>query len=123
MSIDDVIKHARTHAESHGLFDDAESLSDHFLGLIAEIGEAYQAWKLGKLAPVDKKWDFSDFAWFDRNVKDTLQDELADIAIYTCSIAAFLDIDLDKHIIYKLAYNDKRPYKHGKSRDKGLGGG
>lgn len=47
-------------------------------------------------------------------VKDTFQDELADIMIRVMDLAAFKGIDLEAHIAAKMRYNSLRPHKHGK---------
>jgi NTP pyrophosphatase (non-canonical NTP hydrolase) len=44
-----------------------------------------------------------------------LPSELADIAIRLFDLAEWLEIDLEGAIERKIAYNAKRPYKHGKS--------
>lgn len=51
---------------------------------------------------------------FEERIKDSEEDELADILIRVLDYAAFKDIDLDFHIAAKLRYNSLRPHKHGK---------
>lgn len=51
---------------------------------------------------------------FGADVKDTFEDELADIVIRVMDLAAFKNIDLEGHIKAKLRYNALRPHKHGK---------
>lgn len=51
---------------------------------------------------------------FERFIKDTFEDELADIMIRVMDLAAYKGIDLEKHIALKMRYNAMRPYKHGK---------
>lgn len=51
---------------------------------------------------------------FEERIKDTLEDEIADILIRVLDYAAFRDIDLDFHMEAKLRYNALRPYKHNK---------
>jgi len=51
---------------------------------------------------------------FTANVKDTFEDELADTIIRVLDICAFRGIDIEKHVLAKLRYNEQRPYKHGK---------
>lgn len=47
------------------------------------------------------------------NKPQGLNSELADIIIRTVDLAAFLEIDLDKAVKLKMAYNATRPFKHG----------
>ena len=52
--------------------------------------------------------------WFNAEVKNTFQDELADIMIRVMDLAAYKGIDLEYHIKAKMRYNSLREYKHGK---------
>jgi NTP pyrophosphatase (non-canonical NTP hydrolase) len=51
---------------------------------------------------------------FPETIKDTFEDELADIVIRVMDIAAYKGINLEMHIAAKMRYNSLRPYKHGK---------
>lgn len=59
---------------------------------------------------IDDHWK----AYFERNIKDTFEDELADIVIRVFDLAYWKGIDLEKHILAKMRYNAMRSYKHGK---------
>jgi len=52
---------------------------------------------------------------FKTHVKDTFEDELADILIRTLDLAGWLDIDIEAHVEAKLKYNSTRPNKHGRN--------
>jgi len=45
---------------------------------------------------------------FEMFIKDTLEDELADVVIRTLSLAGELDIDIQKAIELKMKYNNQR---------------
>lgn len=51
---------------------------------------------------------------FQRYIKDTVEDEIADTIIRLLDLCGMLDIDIDKHIELKMLYNSSRPYLHGK---------
>lgn len=51
---------------------------------------------------------------FQRYIKDTVEDEIADTIIRLLDLCGMLDIDIDKHIELKIQYNSSRPYLHGK---------
>lgn len=51
---------------------------------------------------------------FERFVKGTFEDELADIIIRVLDLAEFHKIDMEQHIKFKMAYNATRPHMHGK---------
>lgn len=51
---------------------------------------------------------------FEECVKDTQEDELADIIIRCLDFCGANNIDIDFHIQAKMRYNSLRPHKHGK---------
>jgi NTP pyrophosphatase (non-canonical NTP hydrolase) len=52
---------------------------------------------------------------FEQNVKDTFEDELADVIIRVFDLSKKLKINLPWHIKTKMAYNSTRPPLHGKA--------
>jgi NTP pyrophosphatase (non-canonical NTP hydrolase) len=54
-------------------------------------------------------------AYFCENVKDSVEDELADAIIRLLDLSAYMGIDIDAHIQAKLAYNATRGTRHGKA--------
>lgn len=56
---------------------------------------------------------FKDF--FTTYVKDTFEDELADVIIRVLDLCAFKGIDIESHIKAKMRYNTSRQFMHGKS--------
>lgn len=51
---------------------------------------------------------------FESTIKDTFEDELADVFLRLMDLCGELNIDIERHIKLKSAYNKLRPYKHGK---------
>ena len=51
---------------------------------------------------------------FEHCIKDSFEDEITDAVIRLFDLAAGLNINLDKHIEAKLAYNRSRDRFHGK---------
>jgi NTP pyrophosphatase (non-canonical NTP hydrolase) len=51
--------------------------------------------------------------WFRARVKDSFEDELADATIRIGDLAAWLKVDLDKHVKLKQKYNSNRQQMHG----------
>lgn len=89
--------------------------------ITSEASEALESNRKEKV--FDNKWqgldwdamDESDFKEaFERHVKDTQEDETADVLIRLLDLAGYMKIDLDFHVAAKLKYNSLRPYKHGK---------
>lgn len=52
--------------------------------------------------------------YFETFVKDTQEDEVADILIRVLDFCGAYGIDIDFHVDTKLRYNSLRPHKHGK---------
>lgn len=52
---------------------------------------------------------------FEKYIKDSFEDELADAVIRLLELAAVNHIDIETHVAAKMAYNAQRPYKFGKA--------
>lgn len=59
----------------------------------------------------ETKEDFLE--WFNRFIKDSFEDELADACIRIFDLAHAMDINLEYHIKAKMKYNASRPIMHG----------
>ena len=51
---------------------------------------------------------------FESNIKDTVEDEMADALIRILDYCGAMNIDIENHIEMKLRYNAMREHKHGK---------
>ena len=51
---------------------------------------------------------------FENTIKDTFEDEIADVFLRLMDLCGEYGIDIEKHIQLKAAYNETRPLKHGK---------
>ena len=86
----------------------------------SELSEALEADRHGNHASLPKFFkaknkDGQPFEEaFKANVKDTVEDELADAMIRIFDLCGFLNIDLQQHITLKMMYNSARPRLHGK---------
>lgn len=90
--------------------------------LHTELSEALESNRKNK--HFDDKW--RDLDWnsmseenfkeaFELHVKDTVEDEIADVQIRNLDLTGNLELDLDFHVKQKLRYNSYRPHKHGKT--------
>lgn len=52
---------------------------------------------------------------FERHIKDTFEDEIADAFLRLMDLCGAYGIDIEKYIYYKQIYNRLRPTKHGKA--------
>lgn len=57
----------------------------------------------------------NDMCSFSALVKNTVEDELADVIIRVLDLCGHLKIDIEKHVELKMRYNELRKYKHDKS--------
>jgi NTP pyrophosphatase (non-canonical NTP hydrolase) len=87
----------------------------------SELSEALEAdrknryaYNVGVIAKMDSTTEEYMEA-FRNNIKDTVEDELADALIRILDTCAAHRIDIDTHIRLKMAYNKQRPRLHGKS--------
>jgi NTP pyrophosphatase (non-canonical NTP hydrolase) len=52
---------------------------------------------------------------FEQFIKNTVEDELADVIMRALSLCGHLNVDVEKSVELKLCYNKQRAYKHGKN--------
>jgi NTP pyrophosphatase (non-canonical NTP hydrolase) len=126
-------------AVNHGFYDAENSLLEASNGeaikhalfaqkialVHSELSEALEADRKDKHADLTsmKKQGFDqvDFhhsgtkTGFECHVKNTVEDELADVLIRVLDLCGHLGIDIEKHVELKMKYNQQREYKHGKN--------
>ena len=51
---------------------------------------------------------------YESEIKNSLEDELADVIIRTLDLCGWLNIDIQKHVELKMRYNELQEYKNGK---------
>lgn len=109
-------------AKEHGWHEGEQDTVDHRLSEIAlmhsELGECTEAirknnWTMLKpvikeLGGISKVGD-KEFMY----VKDTVEDELADVLIRVLDFCGAEGIDIESHVAKKMEYNKARPYRHG----------
>jgi len=90
---------------------------------LAEAVEAHRSYKFAcpavynlkdKEAEGKKVEDKIRNGIFEKYMKDTFEDELADAIIRILDLAEFLNIDIEYHITEKHKYNLRREHLHGK---------
>lgn len=110
--------HERSKAK--GFWDEERETGTLLMLIVSELSEALEADRKNKHAnmpffnfDVDTGDSFEDA--FKKNIKDTFEDEIADVAIRLLDLIGKMGIDIEKHISLKMQYNATRPYKHGKA--------
>lgn len=95
--------------------DEIKTVKDAFITqrlmlIVSELGEAMEANRKNRKASLE---DFNKQFDFEKTIKDTFEDELADTVIRIGDLAGWLDIDLQTHVKLKHLYNTSREKMHG----------
>lgn len=105
---------------TRGFYDNPVEFGTNLMLVTSELAEALEADRKCRHAKMvefeEDMRDGIDFKKsFEYNIKDTVEDEIADAMIRMFDIAGYMGIDISKHIALKLNYNATRGYKHGKN--------
>jgi len=100
MNFNELADKAHSNAVNHGFWDEKWSNEHCLMLVITEIGEMVEAHRKGHRADIDAFVKYNERIAFDENferhVKDTVEDEFADIAIRLFDLAGALGVDFDK---------------------------
>lgn len=106
-----------------GFYEKAKNIGEMIALMHSELSEALEADRKGKYAKADMEtWNLlsgsptsEDFReLFQETVKDTFEDEMADLFLRLMDICGYLNIDIERHVAAKLRYNLTREKYHGK---------
>lgn len=99
MNLNDLAKKAHSNAVEHGFWEQRWTYQHCLMLVITEIAELVEAHRCARLANVDAFTKHDGRMPFDENftkhIKNTVQDEFADIAIRLLDLAGSLGIDFD----------------------------
>ena len=105
-----------------GFYESEKNIGEMLALIHSEVSEALEADRKDMYAEmVDTLWsdlykeEYYFKHAFKEYCKDTFEDELSDIMIRVMDLAAYKEIDLEKHIQAKIDYNETRGFKHGKN--------
>tara|TARA_R100000541_G_C1863148_1_gene79588 strand:+ start:35 stop:466 length:432 start_codon:yes stop_codon:yes gene_type:complete len=118
--INELAKEAHQNARNKGFFDSEKNIGEMLCLIHSEVSEALEADRKGIYSLVEMKalngWKDNDSfkTHFIETVKDTFEDELADVMIRVMDLAAFKGVNLEEHIKAKMRFNSLREHKHGK---------
>ena len=131
-TINTLIKLAHEKAKNGGWWDAERNIGELLMLIVSELSEGLEALRKDHYADKsvvtdlyndlainshDEEFVLNEEQWknsFENNVKNTFEDELADVAIRLFDLCGGLNVDLEKHIDLKMKYNSMRGYKHGK---------
>ena len=121
MSLNQLAKEVHEIATSKGFHDNKVTVPHNLMLVVSELGEVSDAHRKGKRADLEKynEWQFKDGERFNTDpyyihIKNTIEDEVADVFIYMLDFCAEHNIDIEKHIEIKNKYNLTREKLHGK---------
>lgn len=112
-----------------GFYENATfNISEKLMLIVSELSEAQEADRTGNYSicgsmtkamdsekiTESKEWENAFKKNFEKHVKNTFEDELADALIRILDLCGKLKIDIDWHVFMKMEYNSLREYKHGK---------
>lgn len=106
MSLNQLGRKAYDIAKDHGFYDIPPTIPERLCLIHSEVSEALEAYRDDALS----------VTYTNNGKPEGLPSELADIIIRVIDMAAWLDIDLDDIIKRKMAYNETRPFKHGRAK-------
>ena len=126
--LNDAAKLIQGNNAAQGFWDKERNVGELLMLVTSELGEAMEAHRKNKFADTEvynvliqtivevgqKNVDAALATTFENTIKDTFEDEIADAVIRLLDLAGGLNIDLEKHIIAKVKYNETRPRLHGK---------
>lgn len=128
MHINELSKEIHQNAVEKGFWDKERNMGEMLMLIISELSEALEAHRIGKHANWDgydsqmkfwtgteNEYQRKEISEFEYCIKDSFEDELADVAIRLFDLAHGKNIDLEKHILAKMNYNKSRDRMHNKS--------
>ncbi len=125
--INELSQQIHANAKSKGFFDEPKNIGEMLCLIHSEVSEALEADRKGHDATLVgfdndmEGWpeDYSQYPQrfkntFEQCIKNSFEDELADVMIRVLDLAAYKGIDMERHIALKMKYNSMREHKHGK---------
>lgn len=114
-------------AKEKGFFDKKREVGTMLMLIVSELAEALEADRVGDYCSFSKyeeckkgmdmglrpSEDIEKYA-FEKYIKNTFEDELADVIIRTLDICGYLDIDIERNVFAKMEYNKTREKMHSK---------
>ncbi len=127
MDINETMNQIHLNNVNKGFWEDKENknVGELLMLCVSELSEALEAHRISHKANISAfEKDMENISIsenstifkesFEKNIKNSFEDEIADTVIRLFDLSKGLGVDLEKHIHLKMEYNKLRPYKHGK---------
>lgn len=127
MDLKQTAKEINENAVAKGFWDNpAPNIAEKLMLIVSEVSEAMEADRkdhnakdeyLRQLEKDGYTWENSAISFqtgFQRDIKNSFADELADAVIRILDLCHHKGIDLEWHIKMKMGYNSMREHMHGK---------
>jgi len=128
LNLNDLSKRINANSKSKGFWDEGlQNIPEKMMLIVSELSEALEALRKDKkyINELDNKDviqmlkssdtpDKMQKEYFESNIKDTFEDEIADTLIRLLDLCGYMDIDIDFHTEAKMLYNKGRERLHGK---------
>ena len=94
-------------------------VSQKLMLIVSELGESLEATRINRFTDTTEdilSLEGEEFIkTFKEKVKDTFEDEIADVFIRLGDMCGSLNVDIEKHILLKQKFNETRSKMHGKN--------
>lgn len=104
--INNLVNRAHQNSVNHGFWEEDKNFGEVIALMHTELSEAYEEYRNHK--------GLNETYYEEDGKPCGIPSELADVIIRIFDFAGGANIDLEKIILEKMEYNEKRPYKHGK---------
>ena len=105
MTLNELAQQINDNARAKGFWDADRNMGEMLMLAVSELAEALEEHRAGKPA---------EYVCTGACKPEGVAVELADAVIRIADLCGHLGIDLEEVIEIKMAYNEGRPYKHGK---------
>lgn len=128
--LNELAKKIHENAKAKGFYEKDINVAEKLCLVHSEVSEALEADRKNHYTEHEEAWHLQEMAnpqvggyfhsdaeflgLFAMSVKNTFEDELADVVIRVLDLCACKGIDIESHIKAKMRYNALREYKHGK---------
>jgi NTP pyrophosphatase (non-canonical NTP hydrolase) len=115
MEIKELIKLSYENAKNKGFWDKKRNVGEMLMLIVTELGEALEAHRNNKFANYEEYIKYPEgLNYYQYLIKNTFEEEIADVFIRLADLCGGLNIDIEKFIELKMTYNKTRKKLHGK---------